>query len=126
MTGDHDETTAGEDSAPIRPRLRVVSGPIEGSAGRPAVRLRREWKGLTGADLLRDEIVTRLPGQMRSVQQMLERGDFAAAERALPGEDGPVLLAGPGHRRRDHRLLVFFVAITAVWAAGSLWAWLAA
>lgn len=126
VTGDHDETTGGDDCAPIRPRLRVVTGPIEGSARRPAVRLRREWKGLTVADLLRDEIVDRLPGQMRSVQQLLARGDVAAAERALPGEDGPVLLAGPGHRRRDHRLLVFLVAVTAVWAAFSLWTWLAA
>jgi hypothetical protein len=75
-----------------------VRGPLAGTTEPPpCIRLVREWKGLTVADLLRDEIVDRLPGQVRSALQNIERGDYAAADRAMPGDAAPILV-GPGHR----------------------------
>ena len=116
VTG-HDEdaeTTAGRGAR--GPRLQRVDGPVGPAEPPPPVRLCREWKGLTTADLLRDEIVERLPGQVRSALRHIERGDFAAADRSLPGHETPVL-AGPGHQRRQHRGLVVLVAVAAVVAA---------
>ncbi len=84
----------------------------------PTVRLVREFKGLTVADLLRDEIVERLPGQARHVLRQIERGDLAAAERALPGEFAPVL-AGPAPKRARRWVLIAVVGLAAV-AAGAL------
>jgi hypothetical protein len=60
--------------------------------------------------------VARLPGQVRSALRHIERGDFAAAERALPGEWAPVL-PGPGRRRRRWLLPV---AVLAAAVAGGL------
>lgn len=123
------ETGPGDDGSDDRggakPRLRAVDGPVRGSTPPPPVRLVREFKGLTVADLLRDELVERLPGQVRSALRHAERGDWEAAERALPGEFAPVL-AGPGHHRRSRRPWVFVLAVLgaclgvwlAMWARG--------
>lgn len=100
--------------------LRLVAGQRGAGGGPPPpVALRREFKGLTVADLLRDEIVDKLPGQARSALHHIERGDHAAAERVLPGSFAPVL-SGPWRRRRERRLLVVLVAIAALAGAGAL------
>tara|TARA_R110002072_G_scaffold46591_2_gene128899 strand:- start:84707 stop:84994 length:288 start_codon:yes stop_codon:yes gene_type:complete len=89
----------------------------------PPVRLRREFKGLTVADLHREEIASRLPGQARSALNHIEHGDLDAAERALPGQFANVI-AGPGFRRR-HRYRAFAVAaVLAVLAGSALASWL--
>jgi len=89
----------------------------------PPVQLVREYKGLTVADLLRDEIVERLPGQLRSALDHVRRGDFEAAEKALPGEFAPVLQGpGAGPRQRPTRL-VLWLLVTAVLAAGTVASW---
>jgi hypothetical protein len=105
VTGDADDKEPPAEAAPPAPRLVAVVGPRQPTEPPPSVRLRREFKGLTVADLQRDEVVERLPGQVRSALRHLQRGDVAAAERALPGEFAPVL-AGPGHRRPSRRVLV--------------------
>ncbi len=74
-------------------------GPLGSPEPPRATKLRREFKGLTVADLLVAELAEQLPGRVRSALHQLERGDLAAAERALPGEFARVL-PGPGHRRR--------------------------
>ena len=104
-------------------KLRAVDA-VAGDEPPPAVRLVREFKGLTVADLLRDELAARLPGQVRSALRHIERADFAAAERALPGEFAPVL-RGPGHFRRERRLWFAFVGLAAVLTAMVIAAWLA-
>jgi hypothetical protein len=73
----------------------------------PAVRLRREFKGPTAAELLQDDdLVSRLPGKVRSAMNAIARGDLPAADALLPGGFGRVL-AGPGRRdRRRLRLVV--------------------
>lgn len=120
-TGPGDD--GGADRSGTKPRLRAVDGPVHGSASPPPVRLVREFKGLTVADLLRDELVERLPGQVRSALHHAERGDWQAAEAALPGEFAPVL-AGPGHHRRSRRAWVYVLAVlgacVGVWLA--MWA----
>lgn len=95
-----------------RPGLRLVDGQATGvPPARPPVMLRREFKGLTVADMLRDEIVDKLPGQARSALRHIEHGDYAAAERALPGHFAPVY-AGPWQQRSRRRLwLVFGLAV---------------
>lgn len=119
-----DETDAlrGKAASP----LRVVSGPlpvVEQREEMPQVRLRREFKGLTIADLHRDEIVARLPGQARSALEHLENGDLQAAEAALPGQFAP-LLEGPGHARRSRYWWFAVAAALAVVAGGLLASWL--
>lgn len=89
------------------------------------MQLCREWKGLTVADLYRDEFVGRLPGQVSKALAHLERGDLAAADQALP-ETAAAVLAGPGHRRYQYRLLAALVAVTAIAAATALALWLCA
>ena len=125
VTADDDDGFANRAEGEARARLRVVHGPVHGSEARPSVRLVREWKGLTVADLLRDEIVERLPGRVQSALEHIERGDFAGAERALPGEFSSVL-PGPGHGRSQRRLLAAFVTVSAVFAAAALAAWMCA
>ena len=101
--------------------MRAV--PPEPGAGaqvpRPAVRLRRELKLPTVADLVRDDdAVRRLPGQARSALRHLQNGDLAAAEAALPGGFGAVL-QGPGQQRRQSRRTArrFLVALALLAAA---------
>ncbi|MBL9076093.1 MAG: hypothetical protein JNL08_01235 [Planctomycetes bacterium] len=106
-----------------RARLRAVAGPVGPVEPQPSVRLRREFKGLTVADLLCADLVEQLPGRVRSALRHLERGDLAAAERALPGEFAPVL-PGPGHRRRRswRRRIVVAMLLAIVAAAVALYA----
>jgi len=119
---------SGASEVPNRTTLRRVDGPIDGSAevpgSAPAVNLLREYKGLTVADLLRDEIVDRLPGQVRTAVHHLQQGDYAAAERALPGEftvgESAPMLRGPGSERRTSHRLVFWLVTTAALVAGTL------
>ena len=108
----------------MRPHLRAVPGAAT-IAGEPPppVKLRREFKGLTVADLMRDEIVRRLPGQVCSALEHVENGDWEAAERALPGHFATVL-AGPGHRRPRRRAWLAIVAVAAVAVAVVVVRWL--
>ena len=114
VTGGHD----GSEGEQQPSRLRRVEGPIDGNPAPPSVRLVREWKGLTVADLLRDEILERLPGQARAVQRHIERGDYAAADRELPG-DVARLLPWPRREPARRRLLVALVALAAVLCASA-------
>ncbi|MFT7534694.1 MAG: hypothetical protein ACI85K_000643 [Hyphomicrobiaceae bacterium] len=127
MTGEKDETEETGDSGGKAPsQLRVVSGPVDTTdapAPAPAVRLRREFKGLTVADLHRDEIASRLPGQVRSALNHIERGDLDAAERALPGQFAKVL-AGPGYRRRYRWRAFAILGVLAVLAGSAIASWL--
>lgn len=124
VTGDGDEHERPTETAPADGvRLRAISGTSSGGDPPPSVRLRREFKGLTVADLLRDEVVERLPGQVRSALHHIERGDHAAADRALPGEFAPVLV-GPGHRRARRHDLTAAVFVAGVVAAMALASWL--
>jgi hypothetical protein len=103
--------------------LQCVAGPIDREVPPPRVMLRREFKGLTVADLLQHEIADRLPGKARSALQHLLRGDLEAAERSLPGEFAP-LLRGPGHVRRSRRKLVLWLTASAIGAAAiAVWHW---
>jgi len=115
VTGDGDEQDAA--SAPHangghRPPLRAVDGPLGPAEPPRATRLRREFKGLTVADLHCADLVERLPGRVRTALRHLQRGDLAAADRVLPGEFAPVL-AGPWQqrRRRQQRALVIVLLV---------------
>ncbi len=124
VTGDDDNRDEPGDlprdpeSRPVsKVTLRRVEGPIDPADGPPPVQLLREYKGLTVADLVRDEIVDRLPGQVRTALNHIRNGDFEAAERALPGDFSPVL-RGPGfERRRSHRFLLWLLVTAALLAA---------
>lgn len=123
MRGDPDDkglqSGTGDGTGSSRPALQRVDGPLGHPEPAPEVRLRREFKGLTVADLLRPEIVDRLPGRVRSALHHLQRGDLAAADRSLPGEFAPVL-PGPGHRAAERRALVLFVAVLGVLVAAAV------
>jgi hypothetical protein len=127
VTDDKDKTGLAGDTDAMAPlHLRVVSGPVmlvEEPERAPPVRLRREFKGLTVADLHRDEVASRLPGQVRSALNDIERGDFDAAERALPGEFVSVL-AGPGYHRRYRWREFAIVAVLAVLTGSAIASWL--
>ena len=103
MTDDRDEPSgAGRPLAKAPMRLRAVQGPVPTApeaSGPPPVRLRREFKGLTVADIQLEEVARILPGQVRSALAWIERGDLGAAERALPGQLATII-EGPGHGRR--------------------------
>jgi hypothetical protein len=106
------------------PALRWVPG--EGAASiPPSVRLTREFKGLTVADLLRDEAAAaRLPGRVQTALSALERGDLAAADALLPGRFGGVL-PGPGRdQRAARRRRLRRLGGLALLAAGLLCLWL--
>lgn len=127
MTGEPDEPDPADGSgATAGSRLRAVQGPL-GAAPEPPpeVRLRREFKGLTVADLGRDEILARLPGQVRSALRHIERGELDAAERALPGHFAKVL-AGPRPARPQRWLAAGIVTLLAVVVASLLSALLTA
>lgn len=88
----------------------------------PPVKLVREFKGPTVADLLRDEYVARLPGRVWSALRHIEDGDFAAADAALPGQFAPIL-AGPGERLRTRRRrLGWLLAAVGALAVAAAWA----
>ena len=131
MTTEEEEQRRGPDGeqaegSEAQPRLRAVRGPVateDAPEAPPPVRLRREFKGLTVADLLRDEVVDSLPGQVRSALEHIERGDLAAAERALPGHFATVL-EGPGHRRRSRPGWLVVVGLAAVVVGALLTGWL--
>lgn len=124
VTGDGFDAndTAGGDGSAAEGWLRAVQGPLHGHEPVPTVRLRREWKGLCAADLLRLDLVERLPGQVRSALRHIEQGNLAAAERALPGEFAP-LLPGPGSGRGGgvHQMVVGIVIAVAMAAALANW-----
>ncbi len=95
----------------------------DGSAVAEAeVKLRREFKGLTVRDLLADQgLDEMLPGRVLSALENLKRNDLRAAERALPGDFGPVL-KGPGSRPRRRRLARWIVlcALAAAFAIATM------
>lgn len=96
-----------------------------GAAGpAPEVRLHREFKGLTVADLMRLEIAERLPGQVQRALRQIQSGAFAAADESLPGAFPPIY-AGPGSTRARRRgpWLVALV-LSAAAAATAVWWWL--
>lgn len=117
----------GDDDASARdarPRLRAVDGPVTGRPpAAPPVRLLREFKGLTVADLLRDELADRLPGQVRSALSAMEQGDWRTAEQALPGAFAPVL-PGPGHAPRSDRQRVLWLAVVGALVGVAVAVWL--
>ena len=119
---DHEPTVDGPSRGGTR--LRAVAGPLDAPEPRPAVRLVREFKGPTVADLVRDEYADRLPGRVRTAQHHLERGELASAERALPGSFVPVL-EGPGHARARLRRTLVAAVLALAFAATALAAWLA-
>lgn len=124
VTGDSDPRDPGEAAGHAPPRLRAVDGPAPEPEPPPPVRLVREYKGPTVAQLSRVTFVERLPGRVQSALEHIERGNFAAAERALPGQLATVL-AGPGHRRRPRRWAwIAAVVGLAVAIAARLAAWL--
>jgi hypothetical protein len=119
VIGDGDEQDVGRTGVPrgaARASLRAVDGPLGPPEPPPATRLRREFKGLTVADLSCLELVEQLPGRVRSALRHLQRGDLAAAERAMPGEFAPVL-PGPGHQRRQRSQRVLVVVLLVLLAA---------
>ncbi len=104
-------------------RLHCLPGGGEDGADLDTTPLLREFKGLTVKELLVDTTRTQqLPGKVLAALREIERGDLAAAERALPGHFGAVL-EGPGHRRRRRRrrsvlvLVAVLVAATVVLAS---------
>jgi hypothetical protein len=123
VTGDTEDRGNGDTQDAQRPRLHAVVGPVVGGAPAPPVRLVREFKGLTVADMTREDLVAKLPGQVKTALRHIETGDLAAAERALPGRFAQVLV-GPGHRRRSRRLgwvvitVALAVAVAVLVAAG--------
>jgi hypothetical protein len=120
VTGDgSDANDAAGSDRPAAGRLRAVQGALHGHEAVPSVRLLREWKGLCAADLVRLDLVERLPGQVRSALEHIENGDFAAAERALPGEFAP-LLPGPGSAGRSRRSPWLVVGIVVALGAAAL------
>lgn len=115
-----------DDAAPRDPRarLRAVDGPVHGRPpAAPPVRLLREFKGLTVADLLREELADRLPGQVRSALSAMEQGDWRAAEQAMPGAFAPVL-PGPGHAPSSPRPRVLLLALVGALVGVAFAVWL--
>jgi|JRYL01.1.fsa_nt_gb hypothetical protein len=126
---DDDRQGAGEPPAgPERPDLaerprlrRLPGGGVGGVVPAASVRLHREFKGLTVADLVRIELVEQLPGTVHKAMRELQRGDLAAAEATLPGTFAP-LLAGPGRARRQwRRVLAVLLVLVVVLLAGLAW-----
>jgi len=128
VTGDRDQHSGsaggGGPDGPDGPRfrLRKVAGPVAGSEPAPEVRLHREFKGLTVADLMRLEIAERLPGQVQKALRQIQHGQFAAADDALPGAFPPIF-AGPGSRRRRRSGAWLVVALLGASVAAAAWWW---
>jgi|KBSSwiStaDraftv2_1062776.scaffolds.fasta_scaffold568971_2 hypothetical protein len=111
-----DGPATGQDAAP----MQRVAGSADTGGPAPGVRLRREFKGLTVRDLLADAgLDAQLPGAVRSALAHVERGDLAAADRALPGHFAP-LLPGPGRDRlAARRRLARWITLAALAAAAT-------
>jgi hypothetical protein len=117
------EERAGETSGRGGAGLRPVRNAMGSAEPPPPVRLVREWKGPTVADLLRDEFAARLPGEVRSALRHLEAGELAAAEASLPGEFGAILPGPAAHRRRrSTRALLCALGVAVLLAALVAWA----
>jgi hypothetical protein len=102
--------------------LRKVDGPVAGGVPAPEVRLHREFKGLTVADLMRLEIAERLPGQVQRALRQIQNGEFAAADDSLPGAFPPIH-AGPGSHRVRRRGVWLVVAVLGLAAVAVAWWW---
>ena len=121
VNGDQEDVTPAERPTTGRARsLCAVQGPMptDDACAPPPVRLRREFKGLTVADLQLEDVARRLPGQVWSALEHLERGDYAAAERALPGQLATII-EGPGHGRtsQSRRGLLLALVVASLAAA---------
>lgn len=103
-----------------RDRAMAWGGALRGDgvATSAEVQLRREFKGLTVRDLVADlGLDEQLPGRVQSALEHIRRGDYRAADEALPGAFGQVL-AGPGHRAaRTRRRIAFWIVVSALAAA---------
>jgi hypothetical protein len=110
-------TDGKQGDGPREGRLRALP-PQQPESGapppRPSVRLRRELKLPTVAELLHEDAALRLPGQVRSAIRPLQEGDLARADAALPGTFGHVI-PGPGHvaRVRARRWPWYLAAVVA-------------
>ncbi|MFK7739171.1 MAG: hypothetical protein AB8H80_02520 [Planctomycetota bacterium] len=137
MTSEGDEhETAGMSEAAHGSVLRVVRGalpsPDPAGGDMPEPRLRREFKGLTIADLHREEIALMLPGKLRSALASIEAGDLPAADAALPAgyaavdSGAGVVLRGPGYARRSRWSLLMFGFAAAALTGWTVSGWLLA
>jgi hypothetical protein len=101
-----------------RPLQALHGGGAADDRPPPTIRLVREYKGPTVADLMRDDaLVAALPGRVRSVLQQLERGDFGGADSALDAASGRILSGPFAPRRWRRRLLLAMLAVAAAAAA---------
>ncbi|MSR37270.1 MAG: hypothetical protein EXS02_00315 [Planctomycetes bacterium] len=108
-----DADALGLQNGPIR--LQPV--PADGVPAKVAlsVRLLREFKGLLVKDLLADAtLAEQLPGRARSALAHLERGDLAAAERALPGHFATLLPFPRSQRKRERGPSLVVLLLTAL------------
>lgn len=112
IAGMTDQGDAGPaDGPPPVGAMRALPGGGAATGDLPPVRLVREFRGPTVADLLRDEFAAQLPGRVWSALRRIEAGDFAAAEASLPGAFAPIL-PGPGHGARRCRRRVLVAVVT--------------
>lgn len=89
----------------------------DGVATSEEVRLRREFKGITVRDLIADAgLDEQLPGRVQSALEQIQKGDYAAAERALPGSFGSVI-QGPFLRPRQRSRVALWIVLSALAAA---------
>jgi hypothetical protein len=110
-----DQSRRGYSDAPI-----AWGGPLrgDGAATQLDVQLRREFKGLTVRDLVSDlGLDEQLPGRVASALDHIRRGDYAAAERALPGTFGAVLEGPFSKVRRSRRRFALWIVLSALAAA---------
>lgn len=79
--------------------LKVLPASSGQSVGSATVKLVRQLKMPTVDHLVSDPCVEKLPEAMEEVEQAVEEGDLASADRLLDSALGAVL-AGPGHDKR--------------------------
>lgn len=120
MRHDGAEPPDNRDDTRAADRAVAWGGPLRGDgvAASLEVQLRREFKGLTVRDLVADlGLDEQLPGRVHSALEHIRKGDYRAAEQALPGAFGQVL-EGPGHRiARARRRVAFWIVLSALAAA---------
>jgi hypothetical protein len=119
--GDQPGSSEGHGSGSQQERPRPLQALPGGGAvddrPPPMIRLVREYKGPTVADLMRDDaLVAALPGRVRSVLQQLEHGDLAGADAAIDATRGRIL-SGPFAPRRWRRRWLLAMLGAAVVAA---------